>query len=150
LDRNSVFETSILRGQVTQTRRLNRGIWKRLEGEVRDKLSQDDTKNEEVHDVWVIAGPIFQSDPVPTLTSGIPIPDGFYKIIAYRRGYHGAVKAVSFIIPQEPPTDDIFDYFSSVDQIEALTGIDFSLELSTIKQDNLESVKRNFLLETID
>ena len=144
------YETYLLSNICPQTRLLNRGIWMQLEGEIRDKLSQDDTEDKEVHDVWVITGPIFQSNPIPTLASGIPIPDSFYKIIAYRRGYNGTVKAVSFVIPQEPSTDDIFDYLSSVDQIEALTGIDFFPELSTVKQDNLESVKRDFLLETID
>jgi DNA/RNA endonuclease G (NUC1) len=72
-----------------------------------------------------------------------------YKIFAYQKGYGRTVKAVAFIFPQNPESDDFFDYVTTVDDIETKTGLNFFPELTTAKQNNLESKKRNFELDEI-
>ena len=57
------------------------------------------------------------------------------------------MKAVSFIFPQEPGTNDFMDYVATIDEIEKLTGLEFFPELSVGKQRNLESKKRGIDLE---
>lgn len=143
------LETYLLSNICPQTPSLNRGIWQRLEAKIRDELSQDDRNNLEVHDLFVITGPIFETQPPDTLDSWVAIPTHFYKIIAFQKGYGKTVKAIAFIFPQNPNSDEFLDYVATVDEIETKTGINFFPELSTTKQNNLESKKRNFELEEI-
>jgi endonuclease G len=140
------METYLMSNITPQTPALNRGIWQRLEEKVRTELSQDDTKNKEVHDLYVITGPIFSDNPAK-LESGIPIPEACYKIIAFKRGYFGTIKAIAFLFPQNPTTDNFEDYIVTVDAIEAATGLNFFPELTDVKQHNLESKRRSFNLE---
>ncbi len=142
-------ETYFMSNIVPQTSSLNQGVWGKLEERVREVLSQDDTTNEEIHDLWVIAGPIFENEPVDKWPSGIAVPTHCYKILAYRKGYRGTAKAVTFIFPQKPTSTDPLDYLSTVDEVESLTGLDFFPGLSIQKQRNLESVKRDFALNTV-
>jgi len=58
------------------------------------------TTNKQVHSVYIITGPIFKKDPPDRLSSGVAIPEEFYKIIAFQKGYFGTIKAVSFIFPR--------------------------------------------------
>lgn len=155
------IETYLMTNICPQHKDLNRNIWRLLEVKAREEISQNDSvfvnpnsgkKSEKhVHDLFVITGPVFDKMPADTLDSGIPIPTRFYKIFVYQYGYFATPKAVAFLMPQHPDADSEFlDYAVSVDSIETVTGIDFFTDLSDTRQRNLESVKRNFLLETID
>ncbi len=144
------LETYLMSNICPQTVALNRGIWKRLEAKIRDEISQDDTENKQVHSVYVITGPIFKKNPPDKLDSGVPIPEEFYKIIAFKKGYFGTIKAVSFVFPQAPEGNDYMDYVKTVDEIELLTGLEFFPEMTVGKQRNLESKKRGFDLEEIE
>ena len=64
-------------------------------------------------------------------------------------GYRGTIKAVAFQFPQNPTSNNLMDYVVTVDEIEALTGLDFFSGLTNRKQINLESKRRNFLLEDL-
>ena len=86
------------------------------------RFHQNDTENKQVHSVYVITGPIFKKNPPGRLESGVAIPDEFYKIIAFKKGYFGTLKAVSLIFPQEPETE-FMDYVAAIDQIDLLTGV---------------------------
>lgn len=143
------LETFLMSNITPQTKELNRNIWEKMEKKVRKGISQDNTRNKEVTAVYVIAGTIFAEKP-DTLISGIPIPSHCYKILAYQRGYRSTVKAVSFIFPQEPESNELMDYIVTVDEIEERTGVNFFPELSKRRQRNLESVKRNFIFEEIE
>jgi len=143
------LETYLMSNICPQTPSLNRGIWKTLEGKIRDEISQDDTTNKQVHSVYVITGPIFKKNPPDRLASGVAIPDEFYKIIAFKKGYLSTLKAVSFIFPQAPETNEFMAYVTTIDEIEKLTGLDFFPELGVRKQKNLESKKRGLGLEEI-
>ncbi len=140
------LETYFMTNVCPQTSSLNQGIWQGLEQQVRETISQDDTANNEVHDVWIIAGPIFDDTPVERWTSGIAIPTHFFKIVAYRKGYGGTVKAAAFIFPQKPAHSDLNRYARTVDEVEARTGLEFFPELTATKQRNLESKKRSLTL----
>lgn len=109
------LETYLMTNICPQTPKLNRGIWQRLESEARVKISQVDDKNKEVHGLYIITGPIFNDNP-ETLSSGIPIPTHFYKIFAYQKGYGGTMKSVAFIFSQNPETNELMDYLTTVDE----------------------------------
>lgn len=147
------LETFFMSNICPQSEKLNRGIWQKLEQKVRTEISQDDTKDKEIQDVYVITGPIFgNKDNSDKLASGVAIPTSFYKILVYQRGYFGTPKAVAFCFPQKPEytdADDLLKYVTTVDAIEDSTGLNFYPMLSETKQRNLESKKRNFQLEDI-
>lgn len=143
------YQTYFMTNISPQTPSLNRGVWKTLEGDIAE-LAESDKKNKEVHDVYVTTGPIFDPDQMEYMESGVAIPLAFYKIVAFQRGYFGTVKAAAFIIPQNPESKKPIDYVVTIDEIELATGLDFFSTLSNAKQNNLESVKRDFDLELIE
>ena len=143
------LETYLMSNITPQTPKLNRRIWAELEKKVREEISQDDTKNKEVHDIYVITGPIFDTEEPETLDSGVAIPTSFYKILAYKRGWGGTIKAVALVFPQNPKSKNFLDYITTVDDVESLTGIDFFSELSIRKQRNLENKRRDLDLNEI-
>jgi endonuclease G len=144
------LETYLMTNIIPQTEALNQGIWMQLEGKVRTELSQFDDPDNGITDVFVITGPIFDTDPPARLPEqNVAIPTHSYKILAYRRGYFGTIKAVAFIIPQSPTSENFFDYVVTVDEVEERTGLNFFSELSTTKQHNLESRKRDFELNDL-
>lgn len=143
------LETFLMSNICPQKPAMNRTIWADLEEEAR-RIASIDKNNKEVHDVFVIVGPIFETTPPATLTSGIAIPTSFYMIIAFQQGFGDTIKAVSVIVSQEPLSSNFEDFLVTVDAIEGFTGIDFFPDLSAIKQTNLESKKRNFQLEEVN
>lgn len=143
------LETFLISNVCPQTPGLNRGIWETLEAKIKDEISQDDTTNKQVHGVYVITGPIFKKNPPDKLNSGIAIPDEFYTIISFQKGYLSTMKAVSFIFPQVLQGNNFMDYVTTIDEIERVTGLEFFPELSVAKQKNLESKKRWFDLTEV-
>ncbi|MGV3705551.1 MAG: DNA/RNA non-specific endonuclease [Arcticibacter sp.] len=139
------LETYLMTNISPQSPALNQGLWAELEKLERESLSQDDTPNKEVHDLFVITGPVFNDKP-RKLSSGVAVPTGFYRILAFRKGYTGTLKAVAFLFPQNPQSKKLSDYLTTVDQIESLTQLDFFPELSKSVQLNLESKKRDLRL----
>lgn len=142
------LETYLMTNISPQSPSLNQGLWAELERIERESLSQDDTPNKEVHDLYVITGPVFSRKPV-TLASGVAVPSSFYRILAFRKGYTGTLKAVAFLFPQKPQSKKLADYLTTIDHIESLTGLNFFPELSTVVQRNLESKKRDLKLNEV-
>ncbi|WP_407430158.1 DNA/RNA non-specific endonuclease [Arcticibacter sp.] len=143
------LETYLMTNICPQSPALNQGLWASLEKLERESLSQDDTPNKEVHDLFVITGPVFDKNP-RRLASGVAVPTGFYRILAFRKGYTGTLKAVAFLFPQNPQSKKLQDYLTTIDHLESLTSLNFFPELSRAVQHNLESKKRDLLLNEVD
>lgn len=135
-----------------QDQRMNAGAWLGLE-----KLTGDwaDTFGK----VWIICGPVFLRDRVPARWIGdgneVPaaVPDAFFKIVVKDEGEAGAVEALAFIFPMYGDEDygrttaDLTPFLTSVDVVEALTGLDFLSELDDAAEDGLERVTQSKLWE---
>ena len=141
----AVLETYFMTNIMPQTKKLNSGPWQAMEQYAREIVSQDDTKDKEIHGVHVITGPIFDQDNLKYIgNTGVAIPSHCYKIFAYRIGYFGTVKAVAFIMPQNinesgNKFEDYYKkYLTSVRKIEEKTGLNFFPDLTTRRQNNLE------------
>lgn len=143
------LETYLMTNITPQTPKLNQGIWAELEKKEREVISQDDTQGKEVHDVFVITGPIFDANP-KRIAQNVAVPVSFYRILAFRKGYNGTLKAVALIIPQDPASKDLSTYLTTVDAIETLTHIDFFPSLTAVQQKNIEGKKRDFQLNEMD
>ena len=123
------WNTHIVLNACPQMQRMNNGVWKGLEentGKWADKFDV----------VWIICGPIIFNDRTPSEWIGdtgeveVAVPDAFYKIVV-KDALNGGLDVLAFILPMYGGDDygsskaNLVPYLTSVDTIEALTGLDF-------------------------
>lgn len=109
-------ESFYLSNMSPQDKSFNRGIWKKLEEQVRDWAIENKS-------VYITTGPILEPN-LPTIGANkIPIPKAFYKVILdYSQP---DIKAIGFIIPNQGSTLPLSTFALSIDAIEKQTHIDF-------------------------
>jgi endonuclease G len=78
-----------------QTSGFNRGIWKKLEGQVRTWAIENEA-------VYVVTGPILSPDLTKIGPNQVSVPKYFYKAILDYRGPD--IKAIAFIMPNTTQT----------------------------------------------
>jgi endonuclease G len=125
------IETFWMSNIVPQLPELNRGPWKALEQRIANDYLQH------YRELWVITGPIF-GDQSPRLDSGVAVPSSFFKILV-DVVEPGNVRVLTFTMPQQVKDDNLRDYLTSVDAIEAKTGLDFFSSLNDQHEKRLES-----------
>lgn len=128
----AMSQTFYMSNMSPQIINFNGGAWRELEECVRDWAYK-------FKRVYVVTGPV--------LTRGIreqiggnevSVPDEFYKVILDLD--EPEVKAIGFLMPNELSTKPLEEYITSVDEIEAITGIDFFSNLLDERLEaNLES-----------
>lgn len=120
-----------------QRKNLNQRLWQRLEEVTTNHfLARKKT-------LWIITGPIFDDD-VTTLRSGVEIPDAFYKIIVSPATEDAPLEAISFVMPQRVKgTEPLSQYLTSIDEIEAATGLDFFHTLPDKQENTFEAHASN-------
>lgn len=128
---NSFLMTNI----TPQKPKLNQQLWQRLEEAEIKHFAKIFGK------VWVVTGPVF-SGTVERLTSDltVEIPDAFYKIYITEATLGKPSIALGFLVPQtvngkEPLTQ----FLTSIDNIEAQTGLDFFAQLDDRTEVALEA-----------
>lgn len=94
---------------------FNRGIWKRLELQIR-KWAQLERK------LYIITGPLFLNPQNIRKMKSIPVPDAFFKLIL---DLTPPRKMAAFIIPNHTTKKRLKGFSVTVDMVEALTGFDF-------------------------
>lgn len=133
-------ETFLMTNISPQKPRFNQKIWQRLE-----EISADVFSNQ-FPTFWVVTGPIFETKPKTLKNSTIAIPKAFYKIFIVPSQTSGQSDSppltLSFIIPQTAPARaNLLDYVTTIDAIEAETGIDFFSELDDALETRMERSK---------
>lgn len=116
-----------------QTAELNRGAWRELEHRIADFWTK------KYGEIWVVVGCI--SDDANRMTigeTGIDIPQKFYMTIVAQEGYD--VRALTVILPQDVPYGAYpARYLASVDELEAMTGLNFMPDLPDFIRSPLEA-----------
>jgi endonuclease G len=85
----------------------------------------------------VVTGGVLKEG-LPTIgIERVSVPEQFYKIILDK--YKGNYKVIAFLIPNRETNDSFYDYVTSVDAIEAETGLDFFSSLPDTIENNLEA-----------
>ena len=119
------------------------GLWWELEGAVRDLVDS----GRELH---LIAGPVFEAGP-PVVSVGpeedIQVPHGFFKMVITERG------VVAFLFGHDPAGQaqgcaldaKLTDCVTSVDNVEAVSGLDFFSALPDSHQSALETMPNDAL-----
>jgi len=125
-------ETFLMSNIIPQRHGLNAGLWKKLEQRIARNYPA------RFGEVWVLAGPIFGRNP-QRLREDVEVPEACYMILVDENA--GRLRTLAFIFPQQPLSDDLADYLTTIDEIEARTGLDFFGALPAATQHALESTK---------
>lgn len=106
---------------------FNRGIWKNLEGKVREWTAARG-------ELYVVTGPIYASGTHKHIGKNkVTVPTHFYKVIFDPV----SVDVIAFVLPNKKnPSSKLPTYITSVDDVESKTGLDF---LSLI-EDSIENM----------
>lgn len=109
---------------------FNRGIWKKLEEQVREWAIDNDK-------IYVATGPILNNNLDKIGPSGVSVPRYYYKVILDYT--EPELKAIGFILPNENSTLPIKHFAVTVDSVEHFTGINFFYKLPDNIEKQLES-----------
>jgi endonuclease G len=110
---------------------FNRGIWKKLEEQVRDWAIALDS-------ILIVTGPILE-DKLPTIgPNQVSIPKFYYKALLDFKG--GQSKAIAFVLPNEGSKLPLLNFSMSIDELEKMTNIDFFYQLDDAIEQKIESV----------
>lgn len=126
-DYKTMIESFYFSNMSPQNPSFNRGIWKKLEEQVRGWAMQ-------YGKLYITTGPILNSFIEYIGTGKIGAPSYFYKAILYYNPPKPA-RAIAFILKNEGSSNPISYYVVSVDELEKRTNIDFFYQLP----DNIEN-----------
>ena len=99
-----------------QLPRFNRGVWKKLEMQVRNLAVEYDS-------LYVVTGPIFDSVMPSIGPHRVSVPKAYYKVLLQKR--NGIWEGIGFVLPNSNIKVDFKDYASNIDKVEEITGLDF-------------------------
>lgn len=113
---------------------FNRGIWKKLEGEVR-KWAKNEKR------LYVITGPLLRKrvrESNRLNPTGPTIPRGFFKIVV---DYEGTEKkGIAFMFKNKDIDQPLERFVTTIDIVEEYTNLDFFPDLTVEEEATLESV----------
>lgn len=120
-----------------QSRNFNKGIWRELE-----ELTRSWAKK--CGSLYVVTGPVLTFDPKGTIGGNkVAVPAAFYKVLLDLE--KPEQKGIAFILPNEVSFEPLYEYATSIDEVEKLTGIDFFPDL--MPADLEASLEANFNLD---
>ncbi len=109
---------------------FNRGMWKRLENQVRTIAVRHNS-------IYVVTGPVFMPCDSTIGLNGVTVPSYFYKVLLAM--HDSDVMAIGFILPNQDVRETLELYATSVDAVEEATGLDFFVEIPNRTEDKIES-----------
>lgn len=109
---------------------FNRGIWKKLEGYVRQWASDNNA-------IYIVTGGVLNNIDQYIGTSNVGVPKYYYKVILDYTGPEK--KGIGFILPNQSSSKKLQLSAVSIDEVEALTGINFFHSLPDDEESLLES-----------
>ncbi|MFN5444875.1 MAG: DNA/RNA non-specific endonuclease [Crocinitomicaceae bacterium] len=118
-----------------QVPRFNRGIWKKLEIQVRNWAIQYDS-------LYIVTGPIFSDSMKVIGPHRVAVPKAYYKVLIQKR--NGKWFGIGFVLPNASLKGDIKQFATSIDKVEELTGINFFYWLDDKSELIIESVSDLF------
>jgi endonuclease G len=125
----SMEESFYFSNMSPQNPSFNRGIWKKLETQVRNWASEHES-------IYVVTGPIL-TDGLPTIgPNKVSVPAYYYKVIVdiNKPEMHG----IGFILPNAASKSPLSDFAVTIDSVEKVTGLDFFHSITVPLIDDLE------------
>ena len=116
-----------------QNGELNQKDWKYLEEACRDWANKYGA-------VYIVAGPIFTTRPYRTVGEHeVAVPDAFFKVVLRTGDKPEDTAALGFVYPNTDGEHDMTHYVKTVDEVEALTGLDFFPQLDDEVEQRVEA-----------
>ena len=112
----SMYDSFFLTNASPQIPGFNRGIWKSLEEKVREIAMEKDS-------IWVVTGPVLQPGLPKLGTSGLSIPEIYFKVL-YKPSPVDP-QGIAFLLRNETSVGELHHFAVSIDSVEQLSGIDF-------------------------
>jgi endonuclease G, mitochondrial len=112
----AMSESFLLSNMSPQEPGFNRGIWSRLEAQVRDWAIKNDS-------IIVITGPVLKSVKKYIGKDHVGVPDYYFKVIADISA--PSYKVIAFLLPNRSSTGDVMNYTVTIDSVERITGYNF-------------------------
>ncbi len=126
----AMSESFYMSNMSPQSPSFNRGIWKKLETQVRNWAKAYDK-------IYVVTGSILKPD-LPTIGKNrVAVPEKYYKIIF--REKIGQSNMIAFLLANKKSEQPLSSFVVSVDQLERLTGINFFRQLPDELETKLEA-----------
>lgn len=123
-------ETFLTSNISPQEHQFNAGIWNTLEQKVRYWASKYDG-------VFVVTGGVLKGNMKTIGDEDVSVPNQFYKVLIDTNT--GNTKMIAFLIPHIDSNQPLYKFVVPVDEVEALTGIDFFAELDDSIENKLEA-----------
>jgi len=110
---------------------FNRGIWKKLEMQVR-KWAIEKGK------IYIVTGPVLTDSLDVIGPNNVSVPNYYYKVILYYND--SEIEGIGFVLLNETSKEPLLDLAVTIDDIEKMTGINFFYSLPDDKEKEVESV----------
>jgi len=107
---------------------FNSGIWNRLEEKTRYWALK-------YNGLYVITGGVLTGNLKKIGKEKVSVPNYFYKILLTKDG----TKMIAFLVPHESSNLPLYEFVTSVDEVEKVTGIDFFPKLEDSSEGQLEA-----------
>ena len=128
----SMSETFFMSNMVPQLPTHNTGIWKGLENRERKWANKRGV-------VYVFTGPVYRGQIATIGKNQVPVPSHLWKVVYDPTNE----EAIAYLIDHKNLyTRDLDNYVASIDDIEAITGLDLLSQITLAKQAVIESVKQ--------
>ena len=126
----TMSESFYMSNMSPQAPQFNRGIWSKLEKQVRHFATREKR-------IVVVTGPVLPAEKTITIgSSRVTVPEYYYKVIYDTTPPE---KMIAFVLPNKGSSADLRNYTVTVDRVEELTGLDFFSTVPQPKQEQLES-----------
>ena len=140
---NADWNTHTVLNVCPQQQKMNAGVWLGLENKTAKWADRFGA-------IWIVCGPVcYHGTPMrmigDTGEMKIAVPHAFFKIVIKEKS-GGGFDVLAFLIPQEgignysSTNHDLRPYVTSIDTIEAITGLDFLTDLEDGIEQELEKV----------
>ena len=131
----AMSETFYFTNICPQNETLNAGDWQYLEKKVRNWATR-------YGNVWVVTGPIVGSNRHGTIGDrDVVVPDAFFKALLVRKP-NGSYSAIAFVMDNDDDRYYLKDCSMSVNDLEALTGLDLFPNLDDTVEEKVEGTVR--------
>ncbi len=109
---------------------FNRGIWKKLEEQVRTWAVENES-------IYVVTGPVLTNKLESIGPNKISVPKYYYKVLLDYTLPN--IKGIGFILPNEASKEELYTFAVTIDSVEQVTGLDFFPLLQNNYEDQIES-----------
>jgi len=131
--KESMKESFFMSNMSPQVPMFNRGIWRFLEAQVYDWSKESDS-------LYVVTGPVLDNPLGSIGENEVSIPRSYFKTIV--RFKDGNTTGIGFLLKNEKSSQPYFDFVTSIDSIEQVTGINFYAQFPDELQNRVEANKK--------